>query len=538
MNYRFATFFLLVFASFVLFGCANAPSNNINSATEPTAQPESSPVLEIEQSGDEPNDPIIVRGTGYPENVVIVFYFAESEANLGPSVAQVVSSGKGDFQVDMLLPTAWPGANFEGESRLLVVAESINGDAIASGPINIDYSNALTTFENSAAGYSINVPSSWIATETQITPLGELILLGPDPISPGNPGNSIFISTAYEDFDELSAAQSLICGAPGCTDEVRLEITTVNGLDARRVTIGQENTPQLDWFFVRYEDRMVYFTLNDPLTLVTLDGLVQTFTLTEQAMAGETGAGVEEVAVVAEEPTAEPATLVPTPELKPTEEVAEEVAEEATETPTEEPAETPTETVAPTEAPTDTPTATSAPTEAPTETATVVSTPTAAPTEVPTETVAPTEVPTETAAPTEIPTEIPTEEPTEPPTAQPVTGPLQTSLDLFTIMAKGEEDEETLNYFTPANASRIGTPDNILSFLNLERRPFAFQVERVQGVTPPVIRLNIQLRRDGPTIVRELEMVNEVGRWQVSQVFTVEEEIEVEPIEVEPTPEA
>ena len=255
---------------------------------------------------------------------------------------------------------------------------------------------------------------------------------------------------------------------------------------------------------------MVYFTLNDPLTLATLDGLVQTFTLTERVSNDE----AMEVASLPE-PTAEPATAEPTP----TEEIVE---------PTEEPSPT----AEPTETATIAPTATLAPTAEPTETPTAEPTETAVPTETPTE------VPTETATPTEEPTSEP--EATESSATQPATGPLQTSLDLFTIISRAEEDQETLNYFTEANAASIGSPANILSFLNLERRPFAFQVERVQGATPPVIRLNIQLRRDGPTIIRELEMVNEIGRWQVSQVFTVEEEVEIVPTpaeEAEATPE-
>ncbi|MEM9773758.1 MAG: hypothetical protein AAF902_04200, partial [Chloroflexota bacterium] len=392
-----------------------------------------------------------------------------------------------------------------------------------------DYSDALTMFENPSAGYSISVPRSWASTEAQITPLGELILLGPDPISPGNPGNSVFISTNHEDLDELAAAQALTCGEPGCTDDIRLEITTVNGLDARKVTIGQENTPQLDWFFVRYQDRMVYFTLNDPLTLASLGGLVQTFTLTEQLPADD---ATDEIAD-APGPTSSPFTEEPTATA--TEEVVEEISSDETITSTDlasseattvEATETlePTEAATPTLKPTDEPTPEPTETPIPTETATSTSTATAEPTD--------TAVPTNTPTPEPTATEEPppeTEATLEVEVAQPSTGPLQTSLDLFTIISRAEEDEETLAYFTEANAIAIGSPTNILGFLELDGRPFAFQVERVQGATPPIIRLNIQLRRDGPTIIRELEMVNVVGRWQINRVFIADIEVESTP---------
>lgn len=534
MNIRIATSTLILTTVLFAMGCSTPPAVDPTLAPTPLTEnlEESIPTsLEVEQLGEKPNDPITIQGVGFPENEVIVFYFAESETNLGPSVAQVVSSGKGDFRVDLLLPTAWPGANFEGQSRLLVVAESIKGDAIASGPIVIDYANALTQFENSAAGYVVDIPTTWGSTEPQITPLGELILLGPDPITPGNPGNSVIISASLDVLNERAAAQSLTCGSPGCTDEIKLEITTVNGLDARRVTIGQENTPQLDWYFIRYADRLIYFTLHDPLTLETLDGLVQTFTLTEALVDNQEGieaevAMVEEVATeVTTEPSATPTlevnnTDTPTP-TKDAPTPTEEPTATATlaETPTTEPSPSPA--LSPTIEPTLTNTPTLIPTETPTETPTSTQSPTTEPTA--------TSIATETATPTDLPTEEPTptqadEDTSSASSETPTVGPLQTSLDLFTILSRFEESEETLAFFTAESVQSIGSPAGILDFLELDSRPFSFQAERIQGVAPPIVRVTIQSSSDAPPQIRDLEMVNQFGNWQISQVNIIDPE--------------
>ena len=540
MNYRLVTIYLFLLSLLLLVGCSDPSSSTATlepTSTVPADQVEqniANPSLVAEQLGSAPNAPFSVKGTGFPENEVIVFYFAESEANLGPSVAQVVSSGKGDFGVDLLLPTAWPGANFEGQSRLLVVAESIDGDAIASDQITIDYSDALVRFENPSAGYMVDIPKTWTSTEVQITPLGELILLGPDPITPGNPGNSVIISANYADLDERAAAQSLTCGTPGCTDDIQVEITTVNGLDARRVTIGQDNNPRLDWYFIRYDDRLIYFTLHDPLTLVSLDGLVQTFTLTERRIESSP---TQEVATVTE-PTEFPptATSIPTKVEETVELTPEEIPTETlepTQTPTIAPSATPASTATATQLSTDIPTETVAPTqtEAPTETVE----PTETPTIVPTNTVAPTDTPrsepTETATSTPTITPAPAatdtpapEAPEESSVDSPTVGPLQTSLDLFTILSRSEETTETLSYFAQEELEEIGTPNGILAYLQLEGRPFSFQAERIQGVSPPIVRVSLQISSDAPTEVRDLTMVNLIGRWQISEVTIVEPE--------------
>ncbi|MFK7802097.1 MAG: hypothetical protein AB8G95_10720 [Anaerolineae bacterium] len=505
-----------------LAACNNRPPTQIETdiaTTIPTVV--AMPELVISQDRSGPNEQIFVEGFNFPTNQVIVIYYADNETNLGPAVAQIVSNAEGDFVLELLTPTAWPGADFRGETRLLVVAEAVDSSTMASAPVVIDYEDALTRFENLTAGYAVEIPAVWEATASQTTPLGELVMLGPDPIVPGNPSNSMIISVDPELVDEAAAAQYLICGEPNCTEDIPFTITTVNGLDARSLVIGSENTPDLEWFFVRYEDRLIYFTLHDPLTLETLDGLVQSFALID-AVASEVSADADitsptpEAAAIAAVDPSPTETSTSSPEPEPT---AEEETPESTATSTATLTQTPTATA--------TATTTVEPTTEATETATATATATATQTSTPSPTSTSTATATATPTATATATQTPTSSPTLTATAEPqvtststvaIIGPLQTSLDLLTILSRGAQDEETLEYFTRNAQSQIVDPSGILEFLLLERRPFAFEVERLLG--SPTVRAQIETFSGGPIVVVDLEFILDNGRWRIDAVTT------------------
>ena len=90
-------------------------------------------------------------------------------------------------------------------------------------------------------------------------------------------------------------------------------------------------------------------------------------------------------------------------------------------------------------------------------------------------------------------------------------------------MSLSAETRDTLSYFSEAAVEQVGGPSNIRDFLKLERKPFAFQAERVQGVAPPVVRIFVQSYINGPVEVIDLEMVQEEGRWKVNSSRLVQE---------------
>ena len=508
--------FLVIISIFVLIlaACTDRPAaETIDTApVTPIAEPPD-PELVVNQENNGPNQQIIIEGSQFPPNQVIVIYYADSEINLGPAVAQALSSDDGDFIVELLTPTAWPGADFRGETRLLVVAEAIDTSQMASAPIVIDYEGALVRYENEASGYALEIPADWETTEPQITPLGELVLLGPEPVTPGNPSNSMIIAAKATDFDKTAAAQALICGAPNCTEDITFRITTVNGLDARSVVVGSENTPDLEWYFVRYEDRLIYFTLHDPLTLETIDGLVQSFSLTDQITSEIAAADVVEP------------TEAPTATAEPTETPVDTPTAEATET--EEPT---AESTVTEEAETETPTSTATATRTPTATSTPTASATSTGTAEPTETTTPTSTATSTTTPTQTNTPTPSTTPTSPATTEsesaesiaPDIGPLQTSIDLLTILSKRAENRETLEYFSQAALDELDSPEDILAFMQLDSEPVAFQVERLIG--DPIVRAQVDTRLSAP-VERDLLFVLEGGRWRVDLVIAEEPEI-------------
>ncbi|MFT5195910.1 MAG: cell division septation protein DedD [Candidatus Promineifilaceae bacterium] len=339
-----------------------------------------------------------------------------------------------------------------------------------------------------------------------------MVLMGPAPVSPGNPSNSMIISADATLLDETAAAAYLKCGSPDCVGDLTFDITSVNGLEARSLVIGSDNTPDLEWFFVHYEDRLVYFTLHDPLTLETIDGLVQSFTLIDKVVSDS--AIVTEVAESGEVLDLPTLVNTPTPDQDPS--------------PTKEPNTATPEVVTPTNPPTETFT----PTDVPTNTATPIPTLTATPTSTPSQT------PTPTLTPTVAPSATSTVQPTSTVERSISAGPLQTLLDVLTILSLQEENQETLGYFTQEALTQISSPSEILLFMQLDRKPFSFQVERLQANALPVIRARIKTRFDGAVVVKDFSFLSEDGRWRIHAVSAVEDEVIVETPEEAETPEA
>ena len=384
--------------------------------------------------------------------------------------------------------------------------EDLYQENLAAADFILDYSNSFKSYVNEGAGYSVSIPVDWESSDPQQTPLGELILLGKPPIDPGNPGNSKIISASSQNLTENEAAQLISCGAIDCNDAIQFSVTSINGLTARHTTISSENTPEIEWYFITFGERLIYFTLQDPLSLQPLDPIINSFQLQSLASTGEAAAlsdnsrseteteveveiEVEETAVTTEEPEAE-ATAVS--EATPVAEETVSLAVTATEEPTE----------APTEA------ATAEPTEEsiePTEAATAVPLPTTIGEEENEEENEEEEVEVEEEA-TRL-AQLP--DPSE-------AGPMQTVINLLTILSRLEEDRSTLEYFAEETREEFRNAGDILPFTLMSSRPLFFELQRLDQV-PVTIEASV---RDINGRVYELEFVlqKEDDRWRILSV--------------------
>lgn len=497
---------VILTSSCLLFACILIGCQSDNTQTDSPSLPEVTavtavgelpqPEIIIEPSTVEPDRDFMVSGVNFPSNQVILLYISESDINLGPAFAQETIQPDGTFSKTLTAPITWPGANLNGKSKLKIVIEDLYQENLAAADFILDYSNSFKSYVNEEAGYSVSIPVDWESSDPQQTPLGELILLGKPPIDPGNPGNSKIISASTENLTENEAAQLISCGAIDCNDSIQFSVTTINGLTARHTTISSENTPEIEWYFITFEERLIYFTLQDPLSLLPLDPMINSFQLqslptdeetvlsaadqTEVEIEGEETPVPTEAAVEEEVEEEEEAELAEATELiEPTAEVEETVTVSPTVPPTEEAIE-PTEAVTTTPLPTAEPTATSILSEESEE-----------------------EEATRLA-------QLP-----DPMDA----GPMQTVINLLTILSRLEEDGSTFEYFAAETRAEFRNSGDILPFIRMSSRPLSFELLRLDQI-PVTIEASV---RDINGRRYELEFVlqKEDDRWRILSVRTL-----------------
>lgn len=155
-----------------------------------------------------------------------------------------------------------------------------------------------------AGGFTLLLPAGWSVVEQGLTELGYHYLLGPEPVDPGPSSSAIFVAdrTAHT---ATSIAEALLCG-DGCAGEIEMEDTTIAGAPALKTTLEHEGV-SLDWYFMEHADRLLVFSLHDPITLVDRADLLESITFAARPDADE---AEPEVA------TATP-TPAPTPTLEP-----------------------------------------------------------------------------------------------------------------------------------------------------------------------------------------------------------------------------
>jgi len=154
--------------------------------------------------------------------------------------------------------------------------------------------------EIAAANLILSLPDTWVIGDAQLTPLGLVINLGPEPLGPG-PFSSTLVIADPAHYEAESLAAALSCSEP-CA--IPLETTTLAGQPAQRAILGAETTTPLEWYFLEHGGQLLAFTLHDATTLSTRADIL---------------ASLELIEVVVVVPTATPSltpippTITPTP---------------------------------------------------------------------------------------------------------------------------------------------------------------------------------------------------------------------------------
>lgn len=149
--------------------------------------------------------------------------------------------------------------------------------------------------EIAAAHLILSLPDTWLVGEGQITPLGLVINLGPEPLGPGPFSSTIVIANPSE-YDAAALAAALSCSTP-CN--IELADTLLAGQPAQRAVLGIDSTTPLEWYFLEHGGQLIAFTLHDAFTLITHQDIVDSLTLVD-------------VVVVVPTPTITPTPLPPT----------------------------------------------------------------------------------------------------------------------------------------------------------------------------------------------------------------------------------
>ncbi|HHX64887.1 MAG TPA: hypothetical protein GX702_08385, partial [Chloroflexi bacterium] len=112
-------------------------------------------------------------------------------------------------------------------------------------------------------GFSLRLPPDWAVSEPQPGPMGAIYLIGPEPLRPVYPGQSVIIVVDANGRTREDLAEA-ICG-PDCVDPPLLqEYPIASGIMVGRALIGGEGIPMVEWFFYHHGDFIIGWTIHDP----------------------------------------------------------------------------------------------------------------------------------------------------------------------------------------------------------------------------------------------------------------------------------
>ena len=167
----------------------------------------------------------------------------------------------------------------------------------------------LVEVEIAAANLNLSLPDTWQVGDAQLTPLGLVINLGPEPLGPG-PFSSTLVVADPAEYDAAALAAALACSTP-C--DIPLETLTLAGQPAQRATLGADTATPLEWYFLEHGGQLIAFTLHDAATLATRPDIVESLTLLEVIVVVPTPT----ITPTPVPPTATPTPLPPTPTFGP-----------------------------------------------------------------------------------------------------------------------------------------------------------------------------------------------------------------------------
>jgi hypothetical protein len=144
---------------------------------------------------------------------------------------------------------------------------------------------SVQAYHNKEGDLALLLPAGWAVSEPQQTPLGSVYELGPAPLAVGDPSNSALV-VADARAVSIEQALDLLCDGE-CILPPELSDAVVGGSEARLVHVQRAGKPPLEWVFVQYGGKLIYFSIHHPDTLEPLDGVIQTFN------SGELPAGME-----------------------------------------------------------------------------------------------------------------------------------------------------------------------------------------------------------------------------------------------------
>jgi hypothetical protein len=245
-----------------------------------------SPAIALNPDDGGPDTEVIVTGTDFPPATEVNVRLGPPDVGATPqSYGRAVTDAAGSFALSFVMPAQWPDGEVITETELVVVAINQDASVKATAPFHfVQVSDASTSdsdsglvqaYANAEGDFSLLLPPNWEVMGPAESELGTQYLLGPAPLSDRQaPANgSLFIA----DAGMLSAqeAAQLLCG--GCVPPPELEEAVLNGQGARRAIITGPGLAELEWFFIEGNGKTIFFSIHDPDTLETLDGVVQTF---------------------------------------------------------------------------------------------------------------------------------------------------------------------------------------------------------------------------------------------------------------------
>lgn len=296
MNNPFLLLVRLFLLTVLLAACGGETTTNAGTFgggegdTAVSDTPSWTPRLNLSTNTADPSTSLTLVGTDFPPDQLVFIYLADPDATQSEAenslFAQTTSDGLGVFTLDLILPTLWPldtTAVPDSDHPLLVRAETpAMGTAAppAEASFTLNYQDAFQSLADETAGFTLQLPANWDIGSAQVTPLGQLRLFGPPPLEPGNPRANLLLVADLAQLDALGAAEQLQCGG-GCAEEIVLTAVEIGDTPAQQTVIGGEGLPALTWYFVEHAGRLIYFTYNDPATLISLLPLVNTLNLGE-----------------------------------------------------------------------------------------------------------------------------------------------------------------------------------------------------------------------------------------------------------------